>query len=90
MGITAAPVLAKAYRWNKANPQYDLGHGERINEIDHAIAACPGLYLAGAAYRGAGIPDCILSGMIAARAIAERLHTNRPYHDVHAPACIGA
>jgi protoporphyrinogen/coproporphyrinogen III oxidase len=90
MGITAAPVLAKAYRWNKANPQYDIGHGERINEIDHAVAACPGLHLAGAAYRGAGIPDCIHSGRIAARAIAERVHASHAHHAQHAPVCIGS
>jgi protoporphyrinogen/coproporphyrinogen III oxidase len=90
MGITAEPLLAKAYRWPRANPQYDLGHDLRIREIDHALTNLPGLYLAGAAYRGAGIPDCIQSGINAARSIADRIHADLPYHDEHLPACTGS
>ena len=90
MGITATPVLAKAYRWHKANPQYDLGHAARIAEIENALADLPGLHLAGAAYRGSGIPDCIQSGMNAAQSIAARVHANHPYHDQHLPTCIGS
>jgi oxygen-dependent protoporphyrinogen oxidase len=69
MGITAEPTIAKAFRWRKGNPQYELGHAQRIAQIEQAIAHLPGLYLAGAAYHGAGIPDCIQSGLRAARAI---------------------
>jgi oxygen-dependent protoporphyrinogen oxidase len=100
MGIDATPTLARAYRWHKANPQYDLGHGSRIQEIEDSLTDFPGVFLAGAAYRGAGIPDCIQSGMNAARAIAKQAHANRPYHDLHnhdlrsrdahAPACVGS
>jgi oxygen-dependent protoporphyrinogen oxidase len=72
LGITAKPVLAKAYRWHKANPQYDIGHGERIAEIEQMLGNHPGLHLAGAAYHGPGIPDCIQSGQKAAQAIAAR------------------
>ena len=73
LGITAAPILAKAYRWPKANPQYDVGHPTRMDEIDQIVAWHHGLHLTGAAYRGAGIPDCIQSGMKAALAIAKNL-----------------
>jgi oxygen-dependent protoporphyrinogen oxidase len=90
MGITATPVLAKAYRWPKANPQYDLGHAVRVAEIERILGDFPGLHLAGAAYRGSGIPDCIQSGMNAAHTIAARLHANQPYHDQHLPICIGS
>jgi oxygen-dependent protoporphyrinogen oxidase len=90
MGITATPVLAKAYRWHKANPQYDLGHAVRVAEIERTLATLPGLYLAGAAYRGSGIPDCIQSGINAAQSIAARVHANQPYRDEHLPACIGS
>jgi oxygen-dependent protoporphyrinogen oxidase len=72
LGIDANPVVAKAYRWNKANPQYDIGHGERIAEIEQSISCIAGLHLAGAAYHGPGIPDCIQSGREAAHAIAAR------------------
>jgi oxygen-dependent protoporphyrinogen oxidase len=69
MGIVAKPVLAKAYRWHKANPQYEVGHQRRIAGIDRIIASHPGLHLAGAAYHGSGIPDCIYSGAKVAKAI---------------------
>jgi oxygen-dependent protoporphyrinogen oxidase len=72
LGISATPVLAKAYRWHKANPQYDIGHDERVTEIEQSISRHPGLHLAGAAYHGPGIPDCIQSGTKAAQAIAAR------------------
>ena len=72
LGIAATPVLARAYRWSKANPQYDLGHEERVAEIERSLPNLPGLHLAGAAYHGPGIPDCIQSGQKAAAAIAAR------------------
>jgi len=90
MGIAAAPVFARAYHWHRANPQYNLGHSERIAEIEHSLADIPGLFLAGAAYHGAGIPDCIQSGMTAARSIAERVHADHPYSDKHESVCIGS
>ena len=43
-------------------PQYVLGHLERLERIDAALERHPGLALAGAAYRGVGIPDCIALG----------------------------
>jgi len=72
LGIAATPVVAKAYRWHKANPQYDIGHDERVTEIERSLSRLPGLHLAGAAYHGPGIPDCIQSGQKAAQAIAAR------------------
>jgi oxygen-dependent protoporphyrinogen oxidase len=71
MGITATPVLTKVYRWHKANPQYEVGHQARIAEIDQLIAQQHGLHLAGGAYHGVGIPDCIESGMRAAEKVLE-------------------
>jgi oxygen-dependent protoporphyrinogen oxidase len=64
-GVTAEPVFTRVFRWNNANPQYDIGHLERVAAYE---AQCPeGLYLAGCAYRGVGIPDCIHQGQEAAR-----------------------
>jgi oxygen-dependent protoporphyrinogen oxidase len=90
MGISATPVLAKSYRWPKANPQYDLDHALRVEDIERTLADSPGLHLAGAAYHGAGIPDCIMSGMQAARSIVtERINAHSAYQDEHLPAYIG-
>lgn len=57
MGIRAAPSLQRVCRWPEANPQYELGHLERVAAIE---AACPPrLALVGAAYRGVGVPDIV-------------------------------
>ncbi len=60
MGVRAAPVITRLFRWQRANPQYDVGHLDRLAEMEGRLAANhPGLYLTGSAYRGVGIPDCI-------------------------------
>lgn len=46
--------------------QYEVGHLERVAEIERLRAGLPGLALAGNAYRGIGVPDCIKSGIDAA------------------------
>lgn len=69
LGITAEPTLARVFIWERAMPQYELGHPARLKEIDTALERMPGLALAGNGYRGIGIPDCIHSGEIAAQKI---------------------
>jgi protoporphyrinogen/coproporphyrinogen III oxidase len=60
LGIQAAPLWSRIYRWPRSNPQYDVGH---LAYIDTLEALCPaGLYLAGSAFRGVGIPDCARQG----------------------------
>jgi len=66
MGITAEPVLTRVFRWPKAMPQYHVGHLARVETIERRVAALPGLDLAGSAYRGVGIADCVRSGEAAA------------------------
>jgi oxygen-dependent protoporphyrinogen oxidase len=46
--------------------QYAVGHQERIERISERLAALPGLRLAGNAYDGIGISDCIRLGRKAA------------------------
>lgn len=77
MGITSAPVLTQVYRWKGANPQYEIGHRERIAEIDRLASQHHGLYLAGAAYHGVGIPDCIQDGSRVANLIIGEQEKNR-------------
>lgn len=69
IGLTAAPVGYLIARWPRSMAQYTVGHGKRIEEIRTRAAAIPGLYLAGNAYEGIGIPDCIRTGRAAAKAI---------------------
>jgi oxygen-dependent protoporphyrinogen oxidase len=78
MGITAAPVVSRIFRWPKANPQYDVGHLERVARIESRAAAQPGLYLTGSAYRGVGIPDCVRGAKATATRVAATLHAQAP------------
>ncbi|MBM4423222.1 MAG: protoporphyrinogen oxidase [Chloroflexi bacterium] len=73
LGITAAPMLSRVFRWPKAMPQYTLGHTSRLALIDERLASHPGLFAAGNAYRGIGIPDCIASGEQAAEGAVKTL-----------------
>jgi oxygen-dependent protoporphyrinogen oxidase len=68
-GVECAPVLALIDRWPNAMAQYTLGHLDRLAQIDERLAEYPGLALAGSAYRGVGIPDCIQSGNDAAATV---------------------
>ena len=89
LGIDVTPLVAKAYCWHKANPQYDVGHGDRIAEIEQSLFRHPGLHLAGAAYHGPGIPDCIQSGRDAAQAIvARRSHAESAMRSEPSPVVI--
>jgi protoporphyrinogen/coproporphyrinogen III oxidase len=73
LGITAEPVLERVYIWERAMPQYNLGHPERLNRIEARLERLAGLKLAGNGYRGIGIPDCIHSGEEAAEGIMAAL-----------------
>jgi oxygen-dependent protoporphyrinogen oxidase len=63
MGVRAQPVVQRIFRWPKGNPQYDVGHLDRVAEMEQCAATIPGLYLAGSAFRGIGLPDCIKSAL---------------------------
>ena len=71
LGVTSAPLVSRVFMWDKAMPQYNLGHPEILKRIDEAIENHPGLALAGNGYRGIGIPDCIHSGEMAIDKILE-------------------
>jgi oxygen-dependent protoporphyrinogen oxidase len=57
LGIEAAPMFHRIYRWPHANPQYDVGHLERVAQIEAGLPR--GVYVTGGAYRGVGMPDCV-------------------------------
>ena len=62
LGIRGTPTLVRIARHARAMPQYDLGHLARVDAIEAAVAQLDGLAVAGSAYRGVGIPDCVHSG----------------------------
>jgi len=71
-GIRAVPRFARIFRWPRAMAQYTVGHPQRLAELESRAAQLPGFYLAGNAYQGIGVPDCIRMG----RAAAERILTS--------------
>jgi protoporphyrinogen/coproporphyrinogen III oxidase len=61
-GVRGEPRFHRIFRWPRSMAQYGVGHAQRIAEIQQLVAATPGLHLAGNAYSGIGIPDCVRSG----------------------------
>jgi oxygen-dependent protoporphyrinogen oxidase len=73
LGPFGSHTLARAYRWEEATPQMEVGHADLLVSIEAHLRDFPGLELAGNGMRGVGIPDCIADGSRAAAAVAELL-----------------
>lgn len=71
MGVTAKPLFHCISRWPRSMAQYTVGHAARVARVEMLVRETPGLHLAGNAYYGIGIPDCIRMGREAARRIAQ-------------------
>lgn len=72
LGISGDPLFVEVAKWERSMPQYEVGHLDRVSEIEALVNELPGLALAGNAYRGAGIPDCIRSGEAAAESLVNQ------------------
>jgi len=83
LGITAEPLLSRVFMWDKAMPQYNLGHPEILKRIDAALENHPSLALAGNGYRGIGIPDCIHSGELAVEKVTRDREASRITSDMN-------
>jgi protoporphyrinogen/coproporphyrinogen III oxidase len=70
-GLPARPEAAEVVRWPRAMPQYAVGHLDRVAAIEAALPA--GVFVAGQAFRGVGIPDCVRQGSEAAERVREVL-----------------
>lgn len=77
LGITAAPMLTRFARHPASMPQYRVGHLARVERIERRLDTLRGLFLAGAAYRGVGLADCVRSGEAAAEAALARYDTHQ-------------
>ena len=71
LGVESLPLFSLISRWPSAMAQYNVGHEDRLTRIASVIEKYPRLYLAGNAYSGIGISDCIRSGRAAARQALE-------------------
>ena len=66
LGLRVEPIFARVYKWKSAMAQYGVGHLDRLDRIEKLRQKLPGVALAGNAYRGIGVPDCVRSGRDAA------------------------
>jgi oxygen-dependent protoporphyrinogen oxidase len=73
MGISAEPEFVEIFRWPRGMPQYRVGHVELVAHIEAAVARVPGIELAGGAYHGIGIGDCLREGSAAAERALEHV-----------------
>jgi oxygen-dependent protoporphyrinogen oxidase len=69
LGIEAQPVFHHVSRWHDAYPQYDVGHLDRVADIEAALPA--GIHVAGSSYRGIGVPDCVHQGKQTAEKVVD-------------------
>lgn len=74
MGISAAPLFQKIIRWDRAIPQYHVGHLERVEHIDARLQHHAGLFLGGNAYRGVALNDCTEQGSVLAEKVLAYLN----------------
>lgn len=77
-GLRAEPRAASVIRWPSSMPQYEVGHLDRLERIASHLAATPGIFVAGSAYRGVGIADCVRQGGDAAVRVREYVRSMRP------------
>jgi protoporphyrinogen/coproporphyrinogen III oxidase len=75
LNITATPLVAKARMQWKAIPQYEVGHHDRMARLHHDLRReYEGrLKVAGSAYHGVGVNDCIKAARKATFDIREGL-----------------
>lgn len=62
----ANPNFIRVYRWRNAMAQYTPGHLDRVARIEKNVKATTGLAIAGNAFKGIGVPDCVRAGQDAA------------------------
>jgi len=71
VGATGEPSLVEVVRWERAIPQYEVGHEALQREVMGRAARIPGLHVGGNAWRGVGVNDCVsASRTIAAEILA--------------------
>jgi protoporphyrinogen/coproporphyrinogen III oxidase len=81
LDVDGSPKKVRVTRWDRAFPQYRVGHLVRVAAVEKEVAALGTVAVAGAAYRGVGIPACIASGRAAARSVLAAVSGTRPGSD---------
>jgi oxygen-dependent protoporphyrinogen oxidase len=69
LGVTAQPQFSRLWRHPNSMPQYHVGHPARVQRIESSLSSFSTLALAGSAYHGVGIADCVRTGEEAAEKV---------------------
>jgi oxygen-dependent protoporphyrinogen oxidase len=77
LGITGPPVEVVVWKYPRALPQYNLGHGFIVELIRDAERASPGLFFAGNYLEGPAVGKCVENGFQTAEAVGKYLQTSR-------------
>lgn len=77
LGISGEPILARVYRFERANAQHEVGHLARLKGIEDALARLPGVFVTGSGFRGVGIPDCVADARATVGQVATWLEYTR-------------
>lgn len=76
MHIQATPIFHQIVRWDRAIPQYHVGHLQRVAVIEQRVSRHPGLFLGGNAYHGVALNDCTEQAEVLAQRVATYLGEN--------------
>ena len=85
LGVEARPAFTSIRRYPQSMPQYQVGHLHHVASIRSQLDTLPGLYLAGNAYNGIGVPDCVKSAEFAAHSIVKHLGLELVHKSVAVP-----
>lgn len=71
LGLTTAPLFCRIYRWERANPQYDVEHLAHVAALENSLP--PAVWVTGSPYRGVGLPDCVRQAQATAMQVVDGL-----------------
>jgi len=69
MQISGEPVFSRIYRWDRAIPQYNIGHQHIVDAIERFEKELPGIHVCSNYRGGIAVGDCVMNG----KKTAERL-----------------
>jgi len=78
LGISSAPLFSREHAWHDALPVTLDNPPAVARAARSALAEFPGIFIAGGALDGVGIPDSIESGQSAAELVWHHIVTSRP------------
>ncbi len=73
IGLRDRPLFTTIHRWPTAMAQFPVGHLDRVARVDALLQTLPPVALAGNAFAGGGVPDCVHRGETAAERVLERI-----------------